>query len=1047
MITQNNEIQRLQFDEFLRAISISKNDTYSLLLGAGSSISSDIPSAVDCIWEWKKDIYKSNNSTALGWVDNYKNPKVQEVIQNWLDNQGIYPERDSKEEYSFYANKCYPIDEHRRQYFQKICSGKKPSIGYKTIPLLAEQGMLDSVWTTNIDDLVVTSCLGSSIQPLEITLDSVQRLNQRSQNRSELPVIKLHGDFKYGELKNTNKELLSQDETFRVKLIDYLQDKNLIVVGYSGRDASLMSTLKEAYSKPGGGMLYWCGYGDVVNGDVVEFFSFIKDKGRRVFYVPTDGFDTTLRKVTQIVVSDNESLSKKLSILQKAESSDFSLTSFDLKPERVNKLLKSNAYKIKFPEEVFVFDTSLKDKPWDEINERTLSRLDISAVPYNKQIWTFGLLDTIKEVFSDVIVGDIKRKPLANIKIYNTSISRLLLTTLCKAFAKKHGFNTDYRKKIWSEINPQNIANKKVYNALKFGFDKIEGEFYLTLNPDFFVDIMEEKSIVQNIGLKFFHYIRNKEFNSYIDGWRKILFDDGEHEFPVNSGSGFKFKINKAPVFTNVCDLNNTYSNNHNTPEYLLKLKGVQFKEAPLLFSTKNGYKTVCDIHPMRGLLCNKPYETGISAFLSNSVDLGVVSPGKDCQVLYSFLQNQNAKIKKYNKNDDYIIDYEGFTSTYGISLNIPFPNDKEWNKIDEPEALSEIETVQQIKQRICDSIAKINSTTGRKIIVIYIPQRWESFTSYRTENESFDLHDYIKAFCAEKGIMSQIIREKTIIDTTQKCQINWWLSLSFFVKSMRTPWILANTDKSTAFAGLGYSIDSKENSKGHIVLGCSHIYSSTGEGLKYKLSRINNDKIEWRHKKPHLSYDDAYEFGKSIVNLFYESMNELPKRVVIHKHTFFTEDEKQGILDSIGDSRKIESVDLIEINFEDNIKYASSIIRDGKPIVDGFSVSRGTCIQLSKTEALLWAHGVVPSVRADNYKFFPGGRYVPKPLRVIKHHGTGSLEQIANEILGLSKMNWNSLNMYSQLPATISSSNDIARIGKLIDSNSRHEYDYRYFI
>lgn len=67
--------------------------------------------------------------------------------------------------------------------------------------------------------------------------------------------------------------------------------------------------------------------------------------------------------------------------------------------------------------------------------------------------------------------------------------------------------------------------------------------------------------------------------------------------------------------------------------------------------------------------------------------------------------------------------------------------------------------------------------------------------------------------------------------------------------------------------------------------------------------------------------------------------------------------------------------------------------------------------------------------------------------MRIIKHYGTGSLEQIANEILGLTKMNWNSLNMYSQLPATISSSNDIARIGKLIGANSMHEYDYRYFI
>ena len=356
-------------------------------------------------------------------------------------------------------------------------------------------------------------------------------------------------------------------------------------------------------------------------------------------------------------------------------------------------------------------------------------------------------------------------------------------------------------------------------------------------------------------------------------------------------------------------------------------------------------------------------------------------------------------------------------------------------------------EVAMNIKQSLLDSLSKINSLSSRKIIVIYIPERWNSFTSYNIDGESFDLHDYIKAFCAEKGIMSQFIREKTIKDLSQKCQINWWLSLSFFVKSFRTPWVLANTDRSTAFAGLGYSIDHKDSSGSHIVLGCSHIYSSTGEGLKYKLSKISNDKVQWRHKKPHLGYDDAYEFGKNILNLFYESMQELPKRVVVHKRTFFTDEEKQGIVDSLSDSNKIESIDLIEINFENNIKYASSKLFNGEVKVDGFSVSRGTCIQLNKKEALLWAHGVVPSVRNPKYNFYPGGRYVPKPLRIIKHFGTGSLEQIANEILGLTKMNWNSLNMYSQLPATISSSNDIARIGKLIDSNSKQEYDYRYFI
>ncbi|MBP1644756.1 MAG: hypothetical protein H6Q16_331 [Bacteroidetes bacterium] len=1039
----------LQFDEFLRAINISKNDSYSLLLGAGCSITSDIPSAEDCIWEWKKTIYKSNNPTVTDWIENHRNPKVQNTIQHWLNNQGDYPERGSAEEYSFYAKKCYPIEGHRRQYFQKISSNKKPSIGYKSIPILAKQGMLDSVWTTNLDELVITACSGSGVQSIEITLDSVQRLTSRSQSRNELPVIKLHGDFKYGELKNTIEELKNQDETFRNILIDYLRDKHLIVVGYSGRDASLMDALKEAYSKSGGGMLYWCGYGNIVGKEIQELIELAKKNNRNAFYISTEGFDTVLRKTAQLVVEDNVALKQELIKLHQLEEKQDVCTPFDLRPDRINKIVKSNMYQIDFPNEVFVFEATLNEKPWEFVKNRTLTRNDIVAVPYGKQIWCFGNLTVIKDVFSDVIKSEVQRKPLANITIYNSATSSLLLTTVCKILASTCNIKTNYKNRLWSELDSQTIAGQKVFNAINLSFDKILDMFYLTLNPDFELEKEEvDRATAQNVGIAFFHKIWNKQFNIYIEKWRKMLFQiNNEFEFPINSGSGFRFKIAKAPVFTEICNLNYRYPQSHTVPKHFFKLKGIQFKEVPLVFSTSNGSRNVTDEHPMRGLVNNKPFETNINTLLNDSVDIALVSPETEANTLYSFIQKQNQKIAKFKQDDDYIIDFEGFYNTYGVSLNFPSPDSEGWEYVNEPYGTSIVENANYIKREICNCIIKINSTGRQKIILIYIPQRWENFTSYKEQGESFDLHDYIKAFCAEKGIMSQLIREKTIKDQQQSCQINWWLSLSFYVKSLRTPWILANTDKNTTFAGLGYSIDSKDDENGHIILGCSHIYSSTGEGLKYKLSKISNNKIQWRHKKPHLCYDDAYEFGRSILNLFYESMNELPKRVVIHKRTFFTDEEKQGILDSLSDNTVIESIDLIEINIEDNIKYTASKIKEGKPEIDGYSISRGTCIQINSKEALLWAHGVIPSVRNPNYNFYPGGRYVPKPLRVIKHYGNGSLEQIANEILGLTKMNWNSLNMYSQLPATISSSNDIARIGKLIDSNSRYEYDYRYFI
>lgn len=1041
-------MNKLNFDEFIRSVSISKNDTYALLLGAGCSISSGIPSAIDCVWDWKKEIYITNNNAfEQKWLNNIKSPKVQKIVQKWIDNQGNYIEKDNPEEYSFYAKKCFPIERNRSQYFQKICTGKKPSIGYRLIPLLTKAMFLDTVWTTNFDNLISDACVYGRTTGLEISLDTVNRINSRTQNKLELPIVKLHGDFKYGELKNTNEELKQQDNTFRNKLIEYLTDKHLIVIGYSGRDYSLMKTLEEAYSKKGAGFLFWCGYGENISQNVTNLLDSISNNNRESYYVQTNGFDNTMLSITKSIVSNDKELTQELDLLQREQQKPIQFKKFDLNPERVNKVLKSNLFPVSFPDEVLVFNYKSIEKPWEFVKNVSLTEPDMVAVPYKGQIWAFGTAKKIKESFKDVIIGDISRKPLTDTRIYHSAINQLMLSSICKLLSTSNKLNTNFRDKLWSN-EYKSIAGEKVYSAIRLSLERISDEYYLSMNPSFEINNPDvSNTTLQQIGITFYHKIWNNIFNEYINKWRNLLFNQNDYEFPLNSGTGFYFMIRKSPIFTSVCDLNNYSTNAHNTPQNLLRFKSIQFKEAKLLFSNNYGHETSTDTHPMRGLIKYKPYETDLESFLSNAIDLAVISPKNEENKLYDFLLLQNQFIKKYNEKDDYIIDFVGFYKIYNISLNIPEPNSSNWQTLDEPQEKTIRQISNEIKRNICDKITKLCSFGSQKIVVIYIPERWEQFTYYNREGESFDLHNYIKAFCVEKRVTTQFIREKTIKDVTQRCQINWWLSLSYYVKSFRTPWLLDNTDEETAFAGIGYSVESKEDNDSHIILGCSHIYSSTGEGLKYKLTKINNDRIKWRNKKPHLSYDDAYEFGRNVINLFYESMNVIPKRVVVHKRTYFEKDEKQGILDSLYDNEKIENVDLIEINYEDNIKYVSSKIYDGRATVDGFSVGRGTCILIEENSALLWAHGVVPSVRNPNYNYFPGGRYIPKPLKIIKHYGIGSLEQIANEILGLTKMNWNTFNMYSQLPATILSSNEIAKIGKLIENQDKIEYDYRYFI
>ena len=43
--------------------------------------------------------------------------------------------------------------------------------------------------------------------------------------------------------------------------------------------------------------------------------------------------------------------------------------------------------------------------------------------------------------------------------------------------------------------------------------------------------------------------------------------------------------------------------------------------------------------------------------------------------------------------------------------------------------------------------------------------------------------------------------------------------------------------------------------------------------------------------------------------------------------------------------------------------------------------------------------------------------------------------------------MHWNTFDLYTRLPATIESSNEIARIGALLERFGSKSYDYRLFI
>lgn len=274
--------RKLQFDAFLRAFALSKTQSFGFLFGAGCSVSSGVPAASRCIWDWKRMLYISNNPTNTSISIDSESDKKE--IQRWCNLQPGYPKQGDPSEYVFYVEEAMPQEDIRRNYFESLFEGKSPSVGYCLLPLLHQKGVLKSVWTTNFDRLTVTSFTQANQLVHEVAIDDKDRIFEVL-SRSRFNHIALHGDYRYSKLKNTEAELYSQESIFVEAMSSYFVDKHLIVMGYSGRDASLMSALEIVFGKRGSGVLYWLGMDPEPTNGIAQLLNIATQNGRQAFYI------------------------------------------------------------------------------------------------------------------------------------------------------------------------------------------------------------------------------------------------------------------------------------------------------------------------------------------------------------------------------------------------------------------------------------------------------------------------------------------------------------------------------------------------------------------------------------------------------------------------------------------------------------------------------------------------------------------------------------------------------------------------------------------
>lgn len=398
----------LSLDAFVRSIGIRRGAPLSFFIGAGASISSGLPSAEMCIWEWKRSIFLTNNPGLEDQFAELSLPGIRRRIQQWLDAQGRFPPEGAPEEYGFYIQQCFPIAEDRRAYFQEKVREARPHTGYQLLCQLAEANLVRSAWSTNFDGLAARAAAPFSLTPLEVGIDSQQRLT-RAPGQGELLCISLHGDYRYDALKNTPEELQTQEAALRKALVEETRTAPLIVAGYSGRDQSVMDALHAAYAEPGTGVLYWCGFSDGEPPDHIEaLIRHARAHGREAYYVPTLGFDDLMTRLALHCLQGKQREAARQLIAALASEDLLHREPFQVPQFSSATLIKSNAFEIECPAEVFQFDLRVwpSERVWASLRE-TIGDRPLVAVPFRK-VLAIGTIDDIRDAFGDNIKGPIE---------------------------------------------------------------------------------------------------------------------------------------------------------------------------------------------------------------------------------------------------------------------------------------------------------------------------------------------------------------------------------------------------------------------------------------------------------------------------------------------------------------------------------------------------------------------------------------------------------------------------------------------------------------
>lgn len=249
-----------------------------------------------------------------------------------------------------------------------------------------------------------------------------------------------------------------------------------------------------------------------------------------------------------------------------------------------------------------------------------------------------------------------------------------------------------------------------------------------------------------------------------------------------------------------------------------------------------------------------------------------------------------------------------------------------------------------------------------------------------------------------------------------------WNLAVALFYKAGGAPWRVATPALDTLYIGI--SFHHRWHRGGHTVFaGLAQAFYPGSEGFALRGGEAEKTPEELRLR---LSEEETERLVTDVLDQYRLRTSRDPRRVVVHKTTAFDDGERRGALRALDNVPETEFVALRTSAFR--------LLRQGD-----YPPPRGSLTTVGDRSFLLTTGY---QANRKTYK----GSHIPVPLDLVVDEG-GDVDQAAEDVMSLTKLNWNSAADHMQFPVTLAFAQKVGTIMAEVPEDEEPQTRFSYYI